>query len=374
MKRFVVLAVIFVFSMVASSGRAMGGNLPADSSRQYFKFQLKKPYIGFEFKAPSSMFMFAYQQEFFTIAKRSFMDLQIELNNKNLLLHNQMWIYAEEKTLNNNDAYKTSLFLLQRNDLFKWLSISVGIGFQYYQDWYFYNIYENNHYNFYSGNSQNNFLIFKSIISLKPTKNIMFNVNANFYDFFKALDPYIGSTFNNISYSLLFGFNGKRTGINTFTFNKRQLFFNFMKQQVGYEHFIYLNNTSALSGSIASTIIPFKRYSYYSDKFGIYTLTDGMINFNYSLSDMAYSFVGAGMFYNYISYYVLSSRFDISTYGVRTNLGIAVSLTPLITLKIAYTPYYWKNINLNVENMDWFKFHRYYKLNLHLAYSFGKYN
>lgn len=151
----------------------------------------------------------------------------------------------------------------------------------------------------------------------------MLSLNINhIFDNQKALIPYMDLKDNNYSLTLLFGFNQKNVeNTNPCGFIKNQLFFNLTKMQLGYERFLFNRNDYNVSAGIATTSIPFKRYGEYSDKYGWFTLSDAMVNFNYSLNAKMYSFVVAGMFLNYITYYVLSNQYKMQTYGFGSNMG-----------------------------------------------------
>ena len=82
--------------------------------------------------------------------------------------------------------------------------------------------------------------------------------------------------------------------------------------------------------------------------------------------------MGIGGSYNYITYYVLDDMYHMQTYGLRSNIGVAVKLTNNLSLKLAYTPYIIKDFDINIENMEYFKFFRQYKLNAMISYGFGK--
>jgi hypothetical protein len=172
------------------------------------------------------------------------------------------------------------------------------------------------------------------------------------------------------SLSLLFSFNNKSEDtLKRVNFSKHELSFSLPKNQVGYEHVILNNRLYNFSVLFASSFIPFKRFGVYSYKLGFYSITDMALLLNYSLGKYVYSFAGIGIYSNLFNFTVLNDRFNQFSYGYRSQVGFSFLLSNHVRLKLYYTPYIYKKVNINIENMDNFAFQRYYKLNVGLAYT-----
>ncbi|GAB4453645.1 MAG: hypothetical protein Fur0028_09120 [Bacteroidales bacterium] len=346
-----------------------------DSLKSNFRFEFRKPFIGWEILGPSNLVALTYQQQFLRLGKYSFVDLQMLINNRNILLETiTHWDpeYRQEHYRTN----KFAIYLLQRNTLLSnHLSFSIGLGYLHYQQFGFLierGEWDNRITNVYTLEEQNDFVILKGVLSINLSRNILLNFNINhIFDNHKALIPYMNLKDNNYSLSLLFSFNKKnKENETTYAFKNNQLFINLTKLQLGYERVLFRYHDLNMSVSIAAHAIPFKRFGEYSYKRGYETLTDAMVNINYSLNKKMYSFLGTGGFYNYVSYYVLDDKFGMQTYGLRSNIGLAYKLNKRMAVKLAYTPYIIKDMDINIENMLNFAFIRQYKLNAILSYAF----
>jgi len=381
MRNLLFLLVVIANALTQTKAKELNDTLltPTDSLKRNFRFELSKPYIGWEVMGPSNLVALTYQQQFLRLGKYSFVDLQMLINNRNIIWEK----IAESDPVYYEDNYRTNkfaIYLLQRNTLLKRLSISVGLGYLHYQDFGYVierSGWDKQTINVYSHSEQNDFVILKGSLSVNFSRNVLLSLNMNhIFDNQKALIPYLDLKYNNYSLSLLFSFYSffkkKEENETPFAFKNNQIFLNFTKMQLGYERVLFRYHDLNMSASLATHAIPFKRYGEYSNKKGWHTLSDAMINFNYSLNKKLYSFIGLGTFYNYITYYVLNDQFNMHTYGFRSNIGLACKLNKRMAVKLAYTPYITKDININIENMDYFVFIRQYKLNLILSYSFGK--
>lgn len=377
MRNLLFLIVVIANALTQTKANELNDTLhtPTDSLKRNFRFELRKPYIGWEVMGPSNLVAFTYQQQFLRLGKYSYLDLQLLCNNlNNYLIENFTYDPDEEINVKNHGTYKLLFYLTERNRIFRWLNLELSAGFYYYQDWT-YNLNTS-----YFRNNDSLHLILKGSLNINLSKNtcLKFNVNRIFLkdkdDFIDV--PLLMTNRTSYSLSLLFSFYSffkkKEENETTYAFKNNQIFLNFTKMQLGYERVLFRYHDLNMSASLATHAIPFKRYGEYSNKKGWHTLSDAMINFNYSLNKKLYSFIGLGTFYNYITYYVLNDQFNMHTYGFRSNIGLACKLNKRMAVKLAYTPYITKDININIENMDYFVFIRQYKLNLILSYSFGK--
>lgn len=336
-------------------------NNSMDSIANNFKFELKKPYIGLEFFGPSYVVAISYHQQLFQFRKNSFFDLQMNINNRNILLETiQTRLTEENYIIQHYRTHKFAIFFLGRFSLYKPISLSLGLGYLNFQ-----------HFKFYDYKVQSDFVILKGSLMINISRNYIISLNA--HHIFNRKEPMIEHPLTNFSLSLLVGFNKKDEKANyekVYGFKKNQLFLNLTKAQLGYERFLLNRQDYNVSTSIAFHIIPFKRFGEYSYKRGYETLIDGMINFNYSLGAKTYSFAGLGAFLNHVSYYVLGDKFQMQTYGLRSNIGLAFKLNEHLAFKLAYTPYITKVFDVNIENLERFMFFRQYKLNAIVSYSF----
>jgi len=378
-KIFFLMVLLFIACFFTYAGNLTDTTAtPSDSIRKKLGFEFEKPFIGWELLGPSNLIALTYQQQFMRLGKKSYIDIQMLINNRNILLEK----YTEWDPEYDQQNYRTNkfaIYLVQRNSIFKRFGISIGLGYLHFQEWGYDIVREgwDNHISkVYYSSAQNDFVIFKGTLSVNLSRNLLLSLNVNhIFDNHKALIPYMDLKDNNYSLTILFGFNKKDPKANEekiYGFIKNQLFFNATKLQLGYERFLLNRPDYNVSASIATHAIPFKRYGEYSNKKGYETLTDAMVNFNYSLGAKTYSFMGIGGSYNYITYYVLDDMYHMQTYGLRSNIGVAVKLTNNLSLKLAYTPYIIKNFDINIENMEYFKFFRQYKLNAMISYGFGK--
>ena len=337
-----------------------------DSIRDYPRFKFAKPYIGWEVWGPSNYLALTYQQQFMQLSKNSFLDLQILINNRNILLQKYSYLgtYVDVHKI-----HKFAIYLIEQNKISKCLNGGIGLGYLHYQEILLVSR-EN-----WTKNKQDDLVILKGIFSVNVCRNFLVNLNVNYIFFDKHWDlPYDFFIIPiNFSYSFLFGFNKKNEeNINNVKFENNQLFINLTKLQLGYERFLLNRNDYNVSISFASSFIPYKRYGEFSYKYGWFTLADAMVNFNYLLTKKTYSFVGIGGTFNYITYYVLNDKYDMHTYGLHSQIGLGFKLGKHLGFKLFYTPYITGDFNINIEGMNRFYFIREYKLNLSLFYSFGK--
>ena len=365
MRHIIVFIVYVFFAVVSVQAEGFGfKEAGGDSVKGYPRFRLARPYIGWEIWGPSYYLPLTYQQQFMQLNECSFFDLQVLMNNRNILgsIEDLFFYY---------DAYmrthKFALYLIERNRICKPVSLSFGLGYLHYQ---FFKIEDA------TVNYQRDFVILKGILSFHVSRNFLIHITVNHITDASedGVDDYmLLSHPTNIGVSLLFGFNKKNEEKSSDAkFEKNEVFFNFTKLQLGYERFLLQRNDFNVSVSMGGTFIPFKRFEEYSYKAGWFILLDPMMNFDYRLSNKLYSFVGIGGTWNDISYYVLNDKYNKYSYGLRSQIGLGYKLEDHWGIKLFYAPYITKHFDINIENMDRFRFLRDYKLNLSLVYSFGK--
>ena len=369
MKHIMVFIVFAFFAGVQVKAKGVDfDEVRGDSVRGYPRFRLAKPYIGWEGPGPSKYLALSYQQEIMQLNKFSFLDLQVLMNNSNIL-----GIIDDPLTYDGDNYYtrthKFAMFLIERNKIFKSLSVSCGLGYIFYQGfeiWYREKIVKKSLYAF---------LIFRGTLTYNVSRNFLINLSANYVftsedNKIRYLDIWEPINF---SVGLQFGFNKKKEESNREErFKRNEIFFNFTKLQLGYERFLLDGRDYNVSMSIGGTTIPFRRFGEYSYKVGWFTLVDGMVNFDVRLKRKLYSFVGVGGTLNNVSYYVLNDKYSKITYGLRSQIGLSFKLSDHVGFKLFYAPYIVKYFNVNIERMNSFLFLREYRLNLSMYYSFGK--
>ena len=362
MRHIIVFIVYVFFAVVPVKAEGFGfKEAGGDSVKGYPRFKLAKPYIGWEIWGPSYYLPLTYQQQFIELNKSSFLDLQVLLNNRNILGDIEDYLWMRDDDYLRIKTHKFAMLLIERNRICKPVSLSFGLGYLHYQ-------------NFKNSNYQNDYVIFKGILSFHVSRNFLVNITVNHINASEDEVDNLSLFYpTNVSIGLLFGFNKKNEEKSSDAkFGKNEVFFNFTKLQLGYERFLLPRNDFNVSVSVGGTFIPFKRFEDYSYKAGWFILLDPMINFDYRLNDRLYSFVGIGGTLNDISYYVLNDKYNKYTYGLRSQIGLGYKLEDHWGIKLFYAPYITKHFNINIEYMDRFRFLRDYKLNVSLVYSFGK--
>ena len=135
----------------------------------------------------------------------------------------------------------------------------------------------------------------------------------------------------------------------TYSFRSNEISYNIFKTQLSYERHLFKESPVNISVGTGFTAIPFKRYGKNSYKYGWFYSPSALFSINYSLSDKMFTFVGIRADYYRLNYYIFDEKFQINTYGMRSVIGFGFKLYKNIALKIAYTPYIFKNINPNLE-------------------------
>jgi len=383
MKKIIIL-LVFTFNVLAQiDAKEYTDSIhnPADTIKGYPRFELNKPFIGWEIWGPSNILALTYQQQLIKLGSSSFIDFNLIVNNETYISHsmeyNQYSLFLND--YRDDDEWgvsKTALYLLFRKQLSKRISIELGLGYLHFQDWGFLKVTEGfpiHIVDIYKHNYINDNALFRASFTLRAAKSILFKFNLhNIIQYEKDFIPFtiVGVGKINASLSLLYGFNNVSSSDESYHFKKNQFFFNLTKLQYGYEHYFLNSDKYNISASIGITSFPFKRYGEYSYKRGWYLNPEVLLNFNYALNSKLYSFIGVGSYYHYVSFSVLDQIYNQKSYGFKTNLGLAFNINENLLLRIAYSPYYQKDININFEYMDRFKFLRQNKVNLSIAYSF----
>jgi len=374
MRHKIVFIVYVFFAVVSVKAEGLGfKKAGGDSVKGYPRFKLAKPYIGWDALGLSKYLALTYQQQFIQLNKFSFLELQILLNNRNILGDIEDYLWMRDEDYLRTKAHKFAMLLLERNRICKPVSLSFGLGYLHYQ---LFEVYHADYKEFVK-TYQRDYVILKGILSFHVSRNFLINftvnhINASEDELYKHLPLYFYYP-TNVSVGLLFGFNKKNEEKSSDAkFEKNEVFFNYTKLQLGYERFLLNRKDFNVSVSMGGTFIPFKRFGGYSYKAGWFILLDPMINFDYRLNDRLYSFVGIGGTLNDISYYVLNDKYNKYTYGLRSQIGLGYKLEDHWGIKLFYAPYITKHFDINIEYMDKFRFLRDYKLNVSLAYSFGK--
>jgi hypothetical protein len=126
--------ILNVFTQVNAIEKKDTVKTQIDSISHYPKFIFRKPYIGWEILGPSNLLPLTYQQQFLQLGKKSFLDIQLLINNRNILFET----YTDWDPVYEQQHYRThkfALYLMQRNILLKRLSLSIGLGYLHFQDY-----------------------------------------------------------------------------------------------------------------------------------------------------------------------------------------------------------------------------------------------
>lgn len=343
-----------------------------DTVRNYPRFEIYKPNIGFDIGGPSCILALHYQQPFAKLSSKNVLALDMLYNNNNLLLESY-YIYDPEQLYNlkNHGTYKFASYLTWQHFFTRWLFTEISTGGIYYQYWIFS---FNTHWSGKHFKDINEFYPnIRASLGIKPLRNFTVKYTLNKLlkeDYEDLFCMTIGESKFAGSLSLLFSFNKKSNDtLKRINFWKHQLSFSLPKNQLCYEYVFLNNRLYNFSALFASSFIPFKRFGVYSYKLGFYSVSDIALLLNYSLGKYVYSFAGMGVYSNLVNYTVLNDRFNQFSYGYRSQVGFSFLLSNHLRLKLYYSPYIYKKVNINIENMDHFAFQRFYKLNIGLAYA-----